>query len=228
MAEALVGGAFLSASLQVLFDRLASPEVLTFLQGKKRSDKLFWKLKIKLLAVQVVLDDAEEKQITNPHVKEWVDELKHVVYDAEDLLDEIAIKALRRKMESDSQTISTQVRSIILSGPNPFSQRIKSRVEEITDKLELLAQEKDVLGLKEGVQKLSRRWPATSLVDESGVYGRVDGKEKIVEFLLSDNPSGNKIGVIALVGMGGIGKTTLAQLVYNDSRVLKWKRRDRN
>ena len=219
MAEALVGGAFLSASLQVLFDRLASPEVLTFLQGKKRSDKLLWKLKIKLLAVQVVLDDAEEKQITNPHVKEWVVELKHVVYDAEDLLDEIAIEALRRKMESDSQTISTQVRSIILSGPNPFSQRIKSRVEEITDKLELLAQEKDVLGLKEGVQKLSRRWPATSLVDESGVYGRVDSKEKIVEFLLSDNPSGNKIGVIALVGMGGIGKTTLAQLVYNDSRV---------
>ena len=219
MADALVGGAFLSASLQVLFDRLASPEVLTFLQGKKRSDKLLWKLKIKLLAVQAVLDDAEEKQITNPHVKEWVDELKHVVYDAEDLLDEIATEALRRKMESDSQNIATQVRSIILSRPNPFSQGINSRVEGITDKLELLAQEKDVLGLKEGVQKLSRRWPATSLVDESGVYGRVDSKEKIVEFLLSDNPGGNKIGVIALVGMGGIGKTTLAQLVYNDSRV---------
>ena len=219
MAEALVGGAFLSASLQVLFDRLASPEVLTFLQGKKRSDKRLWKLKIKLLAVQAVLDDAEEKQITNPHVKEWVDELKHAVYDAEDLLDEISTEALRRKMESDSQTIATQVRSIISSGLNPFNQRINSSVERITDKLELLAQEKDVLGLKEGVHKLSRRWPATSLVDESGVYGRVDSKEKIVEFLLSDNPSGNKIGVIALVGMGGIGKTTLAQLVYNDSRV---------
>ena len=216
MAGAVVGGgggALLSASLQALFDRMASRDVLTFLRGHKLSDTLLRKLKMKLLAVKGVLNDAEAKQITDSDVNDWVDELRDAVYDAEDLLDDITNEALRCKMESDSQT---QVWNI------NFCVGIKSRVEEITDALEYLAQKKDVLGLKEGVVgNLSNRWPTTSLVDESRVYGRDDNREKIVEFLLSDNASDqNKIGVIALVGMGGIWKTTLAQLVYKDRRVV--------
>ncbi|RVW79844.1 putative disease resistance RPP13-like protein 1 [Vitis vinifera] len=215
MAGAVAGGgALLSASLQVLFDRMASRDVLTVLQGQKLSATLLRELKMKLLAVKVVLNDAEAKQITNSDVKDWVDELKDAVYDAEDLLDDITTEALRCKMESDSQT---QVRNII-SGEG-----IMSRVEKITGILENLAKEKDFLGLKEGVgENWSKRWPTTSLVDKSGVYGRDGDKEEIVKYLLSHNASGNKISVIALVGMGGIGKTTLAKLVYNDWRVVEF------
>ncbi|XP_034701162.1 putative disease resistance RPP13-like protein 1 [Vitis riparia] len=211
MAGAVVGGALLSASLQVLFDRMASRDVLTFLREQELSATLLRNLQLKLLEVQAVLNDAEAKQITNSAVKDWVDELKDAVYDAEDLVDDITTEALRRKMEYDSQT---QVRNII------FGEGIESRVEEITDTLEYLSLKKDVLGLKKGVgENLSKRWPTTSLVDESGVYGRDVNREEIVKFLLSQNASENKISVIALVGMGGIGKTTLTQLVYNDRRV---------
>eukprot|EP00261_Vitis_vinifera_P037793 XP_019079036.1 PREDICTED: putative disease resistance RPP13-like protein 1 isoform X3 [Vitis vinifera] len=223
MAGAIVGGALLSASIEVLLHRMASREVRTFLPRQRLSATLLRKLRIKLLAVQVVLDDAEAKQFTKSAVKDWLDDLKDAVYDAEDLLDDITTEALRCKMESDAQTSATQVRDITSASLNPFGEGIESRVEEITDKLEYLAQEKDVLGLKEGVgEKLSQRWPATSLVDESGeVYGREGNIQEIVEYLLSHNASGNKISVIALVGMGGIGKTTLAKLVYNDRRVVE-------
>ncbi|KAL6329304.1 hypothetical protein AAG906_016196 [Vitis piasezkii] len=226
MAGALVGGAFLSASLQVLFDRLASREVVSFIRGQKLSDALLKKLERKLLVVHAVLNDAEVKQFTNPYVKKWLVLLKEAVYDAEDILDEIATEALRHKVEAaESQTSTSQVGNIMDMSTwvlAPFDgQGIESRVEEIIDRLEDMARDRDVLGLKEGVgEKLAQRWPSTSLVDESLVYGRAQIKEEMVQLLLCNNArSTDAMGVISIVGMGGTGKTTLAQLLYNDQRV---------
>ncbi|KAJ7949265.1 putative LRR and NB-ARC domains-containing disease resistance protein [Quillaja saponaria] len=208
MAAELVGGAFLSAFLQVLFDRIASPEVVNFIRGKKLNEKLIKKLKIKLHTVNAVLHDAENKQIRNPAVKEWLDDLEDAVFDADDLLDEIATRARRKRKR--------KVR-------NPFSTSINSyqrKIEEVLHRLEFIAKQKKYLGLKEDVGgKLSPKTPTTSLVEESNVYGRDDEKEAIIKLLLSDDVGGSKICVIPIVGMGGLGKTTLAQFAYNDDRV---------
>ncbi|XP_022745543.1 putative disease resistance RPP13-like protein 1 isoform X2 [Durio zibethinus] len=220
MAEALVGGAFLSASLQVIFDRMASREVLDFIRGKKLENGLLKKLKPTLMSVNAVLDDAENKQITNPTVRSWIDELKNAVYDAEDLLDEIDAKALRNRMDQTSTV--KQVRGFF-SSLNHFEEPMESRLDEILGRLESLFNQKDTLGLKESRgEKAFLRPPATSLVDESGVYGRDDEKEAILKLLDPEYASENQMDWIPIVGMGGIGKTTLAQLIYNDERVKEW------
>lgn len=98
MAGALVGGAFLSAFLQVLFDRMATPEVVDLFRGQKLTTSLLRKLEISLQAMNTVLEDAEEKQLTTPNVRTWLDGLKDAVYDAEDIVDDISTKALRLKI----------------------------------------------------------------------------------------------------------------------------------
>ena len=220
MEGCLLGGAFLSASLQVLFDRLDSREVLSFIRGRKLSDAILKKLERKLLVVHAVLNDAEIKQFTNPYVKKRLVLLKEAAYDAEDILDEIITEALRQKMEAKEYSQTIMDMSSWVHAPFD-SQSIELRVEEIIDRLEDMARDRDVLGLKEGVGERvvlsqSQRWPSTSLVDESLVYGRDDEKEKMIELVLTDNARSttDAIGVIAVVGMGGAGKITLAQLLF--------------
>ncbi|TYJ36606.1 hypothetical protein E1A91_A05G318200v1 [Gossypium mustelinum] len=221
---ALVGEAFLSASIEVLLDRIVSGDVLRLIKGKKLEPVLLKKLKPTLMSVKAVLDDAENKQITNPSVKSWTDELKDAVYDAEDLLDEISTEALRNKIESEYQTTAMKQVSSFFSSFNPFKDGMQSKQEEILGRLDYLLNQKQILGLKENYkgEKAFQRTPATSLVDESDVCGRDDEKEEIMKLLDPQNLSENQIDVIPIVGMGGLGKTTFAQLIYNHPRVDKW------
>ncbi|KAL0404752.1 UNVERIFIED_CONTAM: putative disease resistance protein RGA3 [Sesamum radiatum] len=60
----------------------------------------------------------------------------------------------------------------------------------------------------------------SSLVDEECVVGRDRERTEIVEMLLDQKLSRTNVSVIPIVGMGGIGKTALAQIVYNDHRLV--------
>ncbi|KHN33223.1 Putative disease resistance RPP13-like protein 1 [Glycine soja] len=207
MAAALVGGAFLSAFLDVLFDRLASPDFVDLIRGKKFSKKLLQKLETTLRVVGAVLDDAEKKQITNTNVKHWLNDLKHAVYEADDLLDHVFTKAATQN----------KVRDLF----SRFSDsKIVSKLEDIVVTLESHLKLKESLDLKESaVENLSWKAPSTSLEDGSHIYGREKDKEAIIKLLSEDNSDGSEVSVVPIVGMGGVGKTTLAQLVYNDENL---------
>ena len=210
-----LGGALFGAVLQVLFDKLDSHQVLDYFRGRKLDERLLKTLKRKLLDINAVIDDAEQKQFTNSLVKEWLDEIRDVLYDAEDLLEQIDYEFSKSELKAEFQSSASKVSNF------------ESNIREVLDDLESLLNQKVVQdfkissGVRSGLgNKVSeKRNESTSLVAEEVIYGRDEDKEKILNWLTSDNENCCQLSILSIVGMGGMGKTTLAQHVYNDPRI---------
>ncbi|KAL5540720.1 hypothetical protein UlMin_045032 [Ulmus minor] len=221
MAVELVSGALLSGFISVFFERLVPQDVMSKLfPGKGDFVKLLKELKVKLRSASKALNDAEEKQLTDKDVKEWLDDLTDVIYRADFLMDKIDTEASRREREGESASAASKILNFIPRSVPPFEKDVIGEVQEILENLDLLLDQTTHLGLKEGVPNRSlQRLPAPLVGKESDVCGRDQDKEEIIELLLSDDATGKNLSVIPIVGLGGVGKTTLAQLVYRDSRV---------
>ncbi|XP_019702706.3 putative disease resistance protein RGA3 isoform X4 [Elaeis guineensis] len=184
-----------------------------------------------LKRIQTVLHDAEEREIREEAIKLWLKELKEVAYDAEDVLDEYHYEELRAQVEArasrkrkrvegdDEEEVSSSLSTIEVSIPDGMGDRIR----EIRERFDEISEDRERLRLREedGERRVfgALRPPPTShMVDESSIYGREHDKQKVIDLLFSEG-MGSGISVIPIVGKGGLGKTTIAQLVYNDSKV---------
>ena len=139
-----------------------------------------------------------------------------------------------KKVEGEADEASTsKVRKFLptcCTSFTPFDSvrniKMGPKIMEITCRLEEISAQKAELGLQmlkgQSESRITAQTPnpATPLVYKPGVYGRDEDRRKIVA-MLKDGPLDGNLSVVSMVAMGGIGKTTLAGLVYDDDEISK-------
>ncbi|XP_073142667.1 disease resistance protein RPM1-like isoform X2 [Henckelia pumila] len=166
---------------------------------------------------------AEEKEETDhPQLKEWVKQVREISYDTEDVLETYMLK-LARLQYPDSYGYKryiknpyTAVKKLMVSHriASEF-QKINLRMENVTKTQMTLKGIYDFKDQGSSSKTYDTRGDAL-LLEEEEVLGIEEPKKKLVGWLKHTDDG---LMVISVVGMGGLGKTTLVKKVYDDASV---------
>lgn len=157
---------------------------------------------------------ADEKQEVNPQLKEWVNQVRNLAYDAEDVMDEFMLRFAARPAEGCFVRIYTCIKNLKARRRLSSQMRsIQSRVKRISEGQQRY---KDIYGVAS--DRDSRSWYDSRgdalLLEETEVVGVEKPKKQLVEWL-----SSSEMKVISVVGTGGLGKTTVVKKVFEDATV---------
>ncbi|CAL4982980.1 unnamed protein product [Urochloa decumbens] len=193
------------------------------------------RLGVKLGDLKDFLADAERKNITDRSVQGWVRELKGAMYDATDILDLCQLRAMKRGPSAEADVGCLNPLLYCLRNPL-FAHDIGSRIRALNARLDGIKERSASLSFVNLGSYQDRSGSGSSKIvhatspsgnnsrETSGELDRLsvvgenieEDTRKLVEIAATtEEERGDNIMVIAIVGIGGIGKTTLAREIFN-------------
>nr|ABB91438.1 R-FOM-2 [Cucumis melo] len=181
------------------------------------------KLQKWLLKAEAFLRNINTRKLHHDSVRMWVDDLRHLVYQADDLLDEIVYEDLRqkvqtRKMKKVCDFFSPSTNVLI------FRLNMAKKMMTLIALLEKHYLEAAPLGLvgnenvSPEIDVISQYRETISELEDHKILGRDVEVESIVKQVI-DASNNQLTSILPIVGMGGLGKTTLAKLVFKHELV---------
>ncbi|CAI9103146.1 OLC1v1001592C1 [Oldenlandia corymbosa var. corymbosa] len=196
-------------------------EKINLVRGVKKE---LSKLQEQLEMIQAMQIQAHKQPISNQPVQLWLKKLQSVALDAQIVLEEFGYEVLRQKIEGRKRD---KVRAFFsCSNPLPFRLRMGQKIKNVQQSIEdvyvqgeriISVQHANLANSPSTLNELRSRL-TSPYVEGSQIVGRDDDVKEVIEMLINTNFE-KDLPVVTIYGMGGQGKTTLAQLVYKHDKV---------
>ncbi|KAL0441126.1 UNVERIFIED_CONTAM: putative disease resistance protein [Sesamum radiatum] len=164
-----------------------------------------------LRVFKAFLKDSAKKQRKDVLLRELVRRIRDVVYEAEDIIDAFVTQAAETQSKSYFlRAFQTQVK---LNGVATEIERVRAKVKEILYG-DILTIDFASLSVGDGGTSEESKAP---LIRQENVVGFEDEAQKLIGYLTQET---KQLDVISIVGMAGLGKTTLAGKVFRDPTIM--------
>ncbi|KZV42451.1 hypothetical protein F511_39896 [Dorcoceras hygrometricum] len=171
--------------------------------------------------MRAFLRAADKREESDPQLKEWVEKVREIAHDTEDVLERYMLAFSHPGRDSNGCNLymgkmyASAKNLIVRHQVASEFQQIKLRLDNISQSRQRFTETYNLTDEGSGPKTNETRGDAL-LLEGTDVVGIEEPKKQIIEWLVQ-NDGGLK--VISVVGMGGLGKTTLVKQIFDDASV---------